>query len=123
MECEAAGTLRSRAEPRAQADAPSPDRRHHNPKRRDDLSLLDRMTPKAMRRYHNKGIFTVRQLSFVFKPRRRRRRRAAPPPHHDFEVQALAIRTGKVYIQTPPEIQRSEIELFLDIEGVPDQQF
>ncbi len=89
----------------------------------DDLSLLDRMTPKAIQRYHNKGIFTVKQLSFVFKPRRRRRRRAAPTPHHDFEVQALAIRTGKIYIQTVPEIQRRDIELFLDIEGVPDQQF
>ena len=89
----------------------------------DDLSLLDRMTPKAMQRYHKKGIFTVKQLSFVFKPRRRRRRRAAPPPHFDFELQALAIRTGKIYIQTVPETQRGDTELFLDIEGVPDQQF
>src|SRR5271166_2883047 len=62
----------------------------------DDLSLLDRMTPKAIRRYHNKGIFTIKQLSFLFKPRRRRRRRAAQPPHFDLEVQALAIRTGKI---------------------------
>jgi predicted RecB family nuclease len=89
----------------------------------DDLSLLDRMTPKAILRYHNKGIFTVKQLSFLFKPRRRRRRRAAQPPHFDPEIQALAIRTGKIYIQTVPEIQRTDIELFLDIEGVPDQQF
>jgi hypothetical protein len=36
--------------------------------------------------------------------------------------QALAIRTGKIYIQTVPEIQKSDIELFLDIEGIPDQQ-
>ena len=89
----------------------------------DDLSLLDRMTPKAIRRYHDKGIFTVKQLSFLFKPRRRRRRRAAHPPHFDLEIQALAIRTGKIYIQTVPEIQKSDIELFLDIEGVPDRQF
>ncbi|MDP2998166.1 MAG: IS66 family transposase [Bryobacterales bacterium] len=89
----------------------------------DDLSLLDRMTPKAIRRYHNKGIFTVKQLSFLFKPRRRRRRAAARPPHFELEIQALAIRTGKIYIQTIPEIQRSDIELFLDVEGVPDQQF
>ena len=89
----------------------------------DDLSLLDRMTPKAILRYHNKGIFTVKQLSFLFKPRRRRRRRAAQPPHFDLEIQALAIRTGKIYIQTAPEIQRTDIELFLDIEGVPDQRF
>jgi predicted RecB family nuclease len=89
----------------------------------DDLSLLDRMTPKAIRRYHNKGIFTVKQLSFLFKPRRRRRRAAARPPHFELEIQALAIRTGKIYIQTLPEIQRSDIELFLDMEGIPDQQF
>ena len=43
----------------------------------DDLSLLDRMTPKAIRRYHKKGIFTVTQLSYLFRPRRRKRR-AAP---------------------------------------------
>src|ERR1039458_5914074 len=43
----------------------------------DDLSLLDRMTPKAIGRYQNKGIFTVKQLSFLFKPRRRRRRRCS----------------------------------------------
>lgn len=47
----------------------------------------------------------------------------AQPPHFDPEIQALAIRTGKIYIQTVPEIQRTDIELFLDIEGVPDQQF
>ena len=88
----------------------------------DDLSLLDRMNPKAIQRYHSKGIFTVKQLSFLFKPRRKRRR-AAQPSHFDLEIQALAIRTGKIYIQTVPEIQRSDIELFLDIEGVPDQQF
>ncbi|MDP2815676.1 MAG: hypothetical protein Q8O19_03245 [Rectinemataceae bacterium] len=32
-------------------------------KRDDNLSLLDRMTPKLMRKYHEKGIFTVQQLS------------------------------------------------------------
>ena len=89
----------------------------------DDLSLLDRMTPKAIRRYHDKGIFTVKQLSFLFKPRRRGRRARIQPPHFNLEIQALAIRTGKIYVETVPEIQRCDTELFLDIEGVPDQQF
>src|SRR5438132_401285 len=35
----------------------------------DNLSLLDRMTAKLMRKYHDKGIFTVRQLSHVYNPR------------------------------------------------------
>ncbi len=39
----------------------------------DNLSLLDRMTPKVMRKYHKKGIFTVNQLSYLFKPRRQRK--------------------------------------------------
>ena len=30
----------------------------------DDLSLLDRMPPRVRQRYHDRGIFTVRQLSY-----------------------------------------------------------
>jgi len=89
----------------------------------DDLSLLEHMSPKAISRYHNKGIFTVKQLSFLSRPRRRRRQQKHRLPHFDVEIQALAIRTGKIYIQTVPQIQRHDIELFLDIEGIPDQKF
>src|SRR5262249_5415294 len=62
----------------------------------DSLSLLDRMTPRLMRKYHDKGIFTVRQLSHVYKPRRRRKPRQA---RHSLELQALAIRTGKIHVE------------------------
>ena len=63
----------------------------------DNLSLLDRMTPKVMRKYHKKGIFTVNQLSYLFKPRRRKRKRAPGPVGFNLELQALALRTGKIY--------------------------
>ena len=33
-------------------------------------------------------------------------------------MQALAIRTGKIYLQELPELDRKPVELFLDIEGV-----
>ena len=89
----------------------------------NDLSLLDRMTPKLIRRYHKKGIFTVNQLSYTFKPRRSRKRAKTPVLHFNLELQALAIKTGKIYIQELPELPRHEIELFLDIEGIPDQNF
>jgi hypothetical protein len=39
------------------------------------------------------------------------------------ELQALAIRTGKIYLQQVPKIVRANVELFLDIEGVPDRGF
>ncbi|MFC1715751.1 IS66 family transposase [Candidatus Poribacteria bacterium] len=90
----------------------------------DNLSLLDAIsTPKAVRRYEKKGIFTVKQLSYLFKPRKRKKRTSKSPLTHKPELQALAIRTGKIYIQELPELSRQSVELFLDIEGVPDQQF
>jgi predicted RecB family nuclease len=91
--------------------------------RDDDLSLLDRMTPKARLRYHNRGIFTVRQLSYVYKPRRRGKRAPKAPVQHQPELQALALRTGKTYLHELPALTRHEVELFLDIEGVPDQRW
>ena len=86
----------------------------------DNLSLLDRMTPKIMRKYHKKGIFTVNQLSYLFKPRRQRRKRAPVPSGFNLALQALALRTGKIYVHQPPSIPIHPTELFLDIEGVPD---
>lgn len=89
----------------------------------DDLSLLDRMTPKAINKYHKKGIFTVQQLSYLFRSRRIRKKRAAAPIRFNPEFQALAIRTGKTLIHESPKLSRQDPELFLDIEGIPDQKF
>jgi predicted RecB family nuclease len=88
----------------------------------DDLSLLDRMTPKVIRRYHKKGIFTVNQLSYLFRPRRNRKRSRAKTAFN-LELQALAIRTGKIYLQALPDIVPQPATIFLDIEGIPDEQF
>lgn len=88
----------------------------------DNLSLLDRVTPKVIRKYEKKGIFTVRQLSYLYKLRRRKKRAKKHAVTHKIELQALAIRTGKIYLQDVPEVLRQPVELFLDIEGIPDQQ-
>jgi len=90
--------------------------------REDNLSLLNGITPRVMRQYERKGIFTVRQLSYLFKPRKRKKRSRNPPPvTHKVELQALAIRENKIYLQELPEIARQPVELFLDIEGIPDR--
>lgn len=90
----------------------------------DSLSLLDRITSKAIRQYERKGIFTVKQLSFLFKPRKRKKRAKNPPPiTHNVKLQALSIRTGKIYLEELPDIVRHNIEIYLDIEGVPDENF
>ena len=88
----------------------------------DNLSLLDRMTPKLMRKYHDKGIFTIKQLSYVYKPRRSRKKAktagaaqpgAASPGHQDGEGPRRA----------PARIAAGPVELFLDFEGVPDRDY
>jgi predicted RecB family nuclease len=86
----------------------------------DSLSLLDRMTPKLMRKYHDKGIFTVRQLSHIYKPRRSRKK-AKRQVRHSLELQALAIRTGKIHVEHLPEVPRGPVELVVDLEGIPDR--
>src|SRR5262249_54090954 len=88
----------------------------------DNLSLLNHVTPKIIQRYHNKGIFTVRQLSYTFKPRRSKKPKKVTVLHK-LELQALSIRTNKIYIQELPVLSRQPVELFLDIEGVPDQHY
>jgi predicted RecB family nuclease len=89
--------------------------------RNDDLSLLDRITPKTRQRYHARGIFTVRQLSYLFRPRRTRKRPLRAPIHHQPELQALALRESKTYLHELPALTRHPVELFLDMEGVPDR--
>jgi predicted RecB family nuclease len=86
----------------------------------DNLSLLDRMTPKLLRKYHDKGIFTVRQLSHLHRPRRSRKK-GRRTVRHSLEVQALALRTGKTYVEHLPELARRPAELFVDVEGVPER--
>ncbi|MGO8751950.1 MAG: IS66 family transposase [Thermoguttaceae bacterium] len=90
----------------------------------DSLFLLDKMTPKVAAKHQKKGIFTLTQLSYVYRPRRRRKGSAgkAPTPFN-VELQALAIREKKIYLHERPAVAQHPVELFLDIEGIPDQDF
>ena len=44
----------------------------------DSLTLLDRMTPKLIRQLHKKGIFTITQLSYLFRPTKKKRSLRGP---------------------------------------------
>src|SRR4029453_1049763 len=95
---------------------------HAQAEQEDTLSLLDGVTARVMRQYEKKGIFTVKQLSYLFKPRKPKKRTRKPPPvTHKVELQALAIREKKIYLQELPTLSRQPVELFVDMEGVPDR--
>jgi predicted RecB family nuclease len=86
---------------------------------RDDLSLLGNLKPKEIEQKNNRGIFSVKQLSYTFRPKKNpyRRRKFLP------DLKALAIREQKVFIQKLPELEKKQTEIFFDIEGVPDRDF
>ena len=88
-------------------------------KERDDLSLLGNLKPKEIEQKNNRGIFSVKQLSYTFRPKKNpyRKRKYLP------ELKALAIREQKVFIQKLPDLKRKETEIFFDIEGIPDRDF
>jgi predicted RecB family nuclease len=58
---------------------------------KDDLSLLANMTAKERKTQNDKGIFTVAQLSYTFRPRRRRRFKSSQATKHEPALKALAI--------------------------------
>jgi predicted RecB family nuclease len=84
----------------------------------DDLSLFSGMSPEERVRHCRRGIFTIRQLSYTFRPRRRPKK--AQPTHqpHHFALQALAIRENTIYVNGSPQIPSAETKVFLDIEGL-----
>ncbi len=90
---------------------------------KNDLSLLSRMTEKERRKFNSKGIFTVTQLSYTFRPRRRPKRLVAKREKYHHSLKALAIRERKIHIVGSPELKIDGTPVFLDVEGLPDRDF
>jgi predicted RecB family nuclease len=94
---------------------------------RDDLSLLSALTPKERAKCEEKGIFTVTQLSYGYRPRRRKPVNSAAvlasqPAKHDHKLKALAIKK-QIHVLGAPSIRIQGTPVFLDVEGVPDRNF
>jgi predicted RecB family nuclease len=90
---------------------------------KDDLSLLSGMTQKERKNHHEKGIFTVAQLSYTYRPRRRPKYSASNRSKYDNALKALAIREGRIYISGRSELDINEHSVYLDVEGLPDVGF
>jgi predicted RecB family nuclease len=90
---------------------------------RDDLSLLSGMTVKERKKLHDKGIFTVTQLSYTFRPRRRPKKLRDKRDKYYHSLRALAIRQKKIHIIGSPEMTIEGTPVYVDVEGVPDRDF
>lgn len=90
---------------------------------KDDLSLLASLSAKERKKEHGRGIFSVTQLSYTFRPRRRSKDSASKPEKHFHALKALAIREQKIHVAGKPELNISGAPIYLDVEGIPDRDF
>jgi predicted RecB family nuclease len=90
---------------------------------KDELSLLAGMSVKERQKVRSKGIFTVTQLSYTFRPRRRPKRRRDKLEKYHHSLKALAIRKKKIHIVGRPEFKIEGTPVYLDVEGLPDRDF
>jgi predicted RecB family nuclease len=93
---------------------------------REDLSLLATMTEKERQKFIEKGITTITQLSYGYRPRRRRRSkltpsRVSPLVKYDNKLKAIAIKKGQVHVIGAPKFGGDGTLVFIDVEGMPDR--
>jgi predicted RecB family nuclease len=89
----------------------------------NDLSLLASMSAKERQKLRSKGIFTITQLSYTFRPRRRPKRMRDKREKYHHSLKALAIREKKIHIVGSPELKIEGTPIYLDVEGLPDRDF
>ena len=90
---------------------------------KDDLSLLGGLGTTDRAKLNSKGIFTVTQLAYTFRPRRRPKHLASRRERYHHALKALAIRDRKIHVVGTPEFAVSGTPVYLDVEGLPDLGF
>ena len=89
----------------------------------DHLSLLKGISPKEVNKHNNRGIFSVHQLSYTFRPRKTPKRTKNPGKPRYFSLQALALRENSIYVHNLPDMQDAETKVYYDIESLPHRNF
>jgi predicted RecB family nuclease len=90
---------------------------------KDDLSLLSSVTTKERKMQNDKGIFTVTQLSYAFRPKRSSAHGGSRSLRHEPALKALAIRKRQIHVVGTPVWNGFGHPIYLDVEGVPDRAF
>lgn len=81
-----------------------------------NLKLLGRISDKVVSKYNSKGIFTVDQLSYTFKPRRKKRQ-TETKGRFLFELKALSLKEKKTHILNRRTLPSTKNEFYIDFEG------
>lgn len=85
---------------------------------KDDLSLIPAIARAERKRLHGRGIITVNQLSYTFRPGRRATTVTRTNRH---ALRALAIRKQRVHVVGEPIVRIPGTPVYIDVEGDPDR--
>jgi predicted RecB family nuclease len=88
----------------------------------DDICLLSGVGEKELKRYNRKGIFTLTQLACTFRPRKKSKR-STQQTNRQHALHAMAIRDKRIYIFGTPDLPDSRVQVYLDMEGLPEEGF
>ena len=88
---------------------------------KDDLSLLRGFKEKEILNLRNKGIFTVKQLSYTFRARKKSKRSNPRTVKYFHALKALAIREKRIYVAGKLELAITGTPVYIDVEGMPDR--
>ena len=80
------------------------------------LKLLGRISDKLVSKYNSKGIFTIHQLSYTFKPRRKKRS-TQTKGRYLLELKALSLREKKTHVLNRRTLPITKNEIYIDFEG------
>ena len=88
----------------------------------DNISLLRGIGKKEVNANRNKGIFTLTQFAYTFRPRRKGKRAQHSKKRHN-ALQAMAIRDKRVFVFGTPKLPTAPVKIYFDIEGIPDEKY
>jgi predicted RecB family nuclease len=88
---------------------------------KDDLSLLRGIKENEIVKLRSKGIFTVTQLSYTFRPRKNSKRTNPRTIKYYHALKALALRERRIYVVGKPELTITGTPVYIDVEGTPDR--
>jgi len=88
---------------------------------KDDISLLNGISQTEIKSLNKKGVFTITQLSYLFKPKKRKSYNITN--RNLWSLKSLAIREHKTFVITKPIFQNLKTTIYIDFEGLPDENF
>jgi len=95
---------------------------HNKALEEDNISLLRGIGEKEVKANRKKGIFTLTQFTYTFRPRRKGKR-AEKSKKRYYALQAMAIRDKRVYVFGTPQLSISPVQIYFDIEGIPEEKY